>query len=110
MRTMLLKTVVFCVGVIAGGAALAQSASSPAGDRSGHSSETRGSSDRWDYSGYVYGPKGVYRPDTQLSSSAAMRSTSNGTTGQDQSRNGGGCNLETELNVMGERCVPIGPD
>jgi hypothetical protein len=106
MRTTLLKTVVFSFAIMAAGAALAQSTSSPAGDRSTPNSETRGASDRWDYSGYVYGPKTATQDDTSLRSSAAM----SGTTGQNESRNNGNCDLSTELNTIGGGCVPLGPD
>jgi hypothetical protein len=106
MRTMLLKTVVFGFAVMAASTALAQSTSSPAADRSTPNSETRGSSDRWDYPGYVYGPKSVNQDDTSLRSSAAM----SGTTGQNESRNNGNCDLSTHLNVAGGGCVELGPD
>jgi hypothetical protein len=102
MRTTLLKTVVFCFGVMVAGTALAEGLGSA--NRSAPDGETRGSTDRWDYSGYVYGPKTV-QDDTSLRSSAAMR----GTTGQNQSRNSS-CDLTTELNTVGGGCVPLGPD
>ena len=106
MRTMLLKTVVFGFAVMAASTALAQSVSGPAGDRSTPNSETRGSTDRWDYSGYVYGPKNSVEDDTSLRSSAAISRT----TGQNESRNSGNCDLTTHLNTIGGGCVPLGPD
>jgi hypothetical protein len=103
MRTTLLKTVVFCFGVMAAGTALAEGVGSA--NRSAPNGETRGTTDRWDYSGYVYGPKTV-QDDTSLRSSAAMRET----TGQNQLPNSSGCDLTKELNTAGGGCVPLGPD
>jgi hypothetical protein len=103
MRTRLLATVVFCFGVMAGGAALAQVG--PAGDHIGASPSDRTSSGRWDNPGYVYGPNSA-EDDVSLESSRSMQST----TGQGQPANAGGCDLSTHLNTAGGGCVPLGPD
>jgi len=114
MRTRLLKTVIFCFGLLAGGTALAQTVSDPAGDRSDIGNTESGSSGRWDNPGYLYGSNNlldndISQDDLSLRSSAGMRPIWGGTTDQDQFRSTG-CDLEKELNVIGGGCVPLGPE
>jgi hypothetical protein len=108
MRTTLLTTVVFCVGVMAGGTALAQSVTDPDGNDLSvtreASPETGNSSGREDNPGYVYSPETVPEDDLSLRSSAGMTPIFDGT-----ARNSGGCDLTTHLNTP-TGCVPIGPD